>query len=73
MQWNLQNGQITGLNGHDWHGKLEGGVGGKFVIHDRANNLIEFTGHKTWIVGQVFAFEESHFGGVEFGHSDIIT
>lgn len=51
MQWTLEDGQVTGLNGHDWHGKLEGGVGGSFVIHDRANNLIEFHKHKEWVVG----------------------
>jgi len=40
MQWTLEDGTVTGLNGHDWHGKLEGSVGGKLVMHDRANNLI---------------------------------
>lgn len=63
MQWTLEDGTVTGLNGHDWHGKLAGGVGGKFTMHDRANNLIEFTYHKEWVVGQIFGFEESHFVG----------
>ena len=53
---------MTGLNGHDWHGKIEGGsIGGKIVMHDRSNNLIEFIRQKEWVVGQVFGFEEHHF------------
>ena len=42
MSWTLEDGQVTGLNGHDWHGTLEGDAGGNMTIHDRANHLIEF-------------------------------
>jgi len=35
---------VAGLNGLDWHGTLEGSIGGKFTMRDRTNLLIELNG-----------------------------
>ena len=44
LEWSMDDGKVAGLNGLDWHGKLEGGVGGNFIIRDRMNLLIELKG-----------------------------
>ena len=44
LEWDIEKGKVDGLNGLDWHGTLEGAVGGNFTMRDRTNLLIELKG-----------------------------
>ena len=44
FNWDVESGKVDGLNGFDWHGTLEGAIGGKFTMRDRTNLLIVIEG-----------------------------